>query len=48
VHRSFLNHSGAINDLKILPTSTVELTHFVTGSTDKTVRIWNIFHAPPK
>lgn len=47
VNRSFLNHSGGINDIQILPTSTLELTKFATASSDKTIRLWNIYHTDP-
>ena len=42
VFKSFINHSDAISDIQILPKSTYEVTFFVTGSTDKTLRIWNL------
>ena len=48
VFRASLNHSGPINDIQILPSSTLELTQFVTGSGDKTIRFWNICHVSPK
>lgn len=48
VSRSFLNHSAGINDIQILPTSTLELTKFATASSDKTIRIWNLFHTDPR
>jgi WD40 repeat protein len=46
--RAFLHHSGPINDLKILPTSSPDLTQFVTGSADKTIRFWHMFHTDPR
>jgi WD40 repeat protein len=48
VSRSFLNHSASINDIQILPTSTLELTKFATASSDKTIRLWNLFHTDPR
>ncbi|KAL4430471.1 hypothetical protein ABPG74_013321 [Tetrahymena malaccensis] len=42
IKRSFLNHSGGINDLQILNNpSFSEITFFMTTSTDKTARIWH-------
>ena len=43
--RALLNHSGAINDLKILPSSTPDMTEFATASSDKTVRRWYLTHS---
>lgn len=41
VYRSFLNHCGSINDMQLLSaSSTYEVSFFVTGSVDKTMRIW--------
>ena len=48
VSRSFLNHSAGINDIQILPTSSLELTKFATASSDKTIRFWNLFHTDPR
>jgi len=42
VKRSFINHSDTIYDIQILPKSTYEVTFFVTGSIDKTLRIWHL------
>jgi mitogen-activated protein kinase binding protein 1 len=43
VMRAFLSHNATIYDLDILPASTVEITKFVTCSTDKTIRFWNFY-----
>lgn len=43
VMRAFLSHKGAISDLEIMPSSTAEITKFVTCSTDKTIRFWNFY-----
>lgn len=48
VKRSFLNHSGAINDLQIMAEqSCVEATFFVTASSDQTLRIWHLYDEMP-
>ena len=43
--RALLNHSGAINDLKVLPSSSLEMTQFATASSDKTIRLWYMLHS---
>jgi mitogen-activated protein kinase binding protein 1 len=48
VYRASLHHSGSINQIQILPTSTLEVTKFVTASTDKTIRFWHLCHSDPK
>ena len=41
VYRSFLNHCGSVNDVQLLSaSSSYEVSFFVTGSVDKTMRIW--------
>jgi WD40 repeat protein len=45
--RAFLHHSAAINDLKILPSSSPDSTQFITGSADKTLRLWSVCHTVP-
>jgi WD40 repeat protein len=48
VFRAFLHHSSSINQIQILPTSTQELTLFVTASSDKTIRFWHLCQSDPK
>lgn len=43
VMRAFLSHNASINDLEILPSSTMEITRFVTASSDKTIKFWNFY-----
>ena len=43
IHRAFLAHNGAINDLKIMPDSNKDVIRFATGSNDKTIRVWNFY-----
>lgn len=43
MYRAFLSHNGPINDLKVMPDSNREILRFATGSSDKTVRIWNFY-----
>ena len=47
VYRASLHHSAAINDIQILPSSTMEVTKFVTASSDKTIRFWHLCHSDP-
>ena len=48
VFRAFLHHSSSINQVQILPSNTSEVTFFVTGSTDKTIRFWHLCQSDPK
>lgn len=48
VYRASLHHSASINEIQILPTSTLEVTKFVTASNDKTIRFWHLCHSDPK
>ena len=43
VMRAFLGHSSSITGLEIMPDSTFEITRFLTCSTDKTIRLWNLY-----
>ena len=47
VYRAHLYHSAAINSIQILPGSTMDITLFVTGSNDKTIRFWHLCQADP-
>jgi len=38
-----LSHNGPINDLKVMPDSNKDVFRFATGSSDKTIRIWNYY-----
>ena len=48
VKRSFINHSDTIYDIRVLPKSSYEVTFFVTGSIDKTMRIWHLTDSEAK
>lgn len=48
VYRASLHHSAGINQIQILPTSSIEVTKFVTASSDKTIRFWHLCHSDPK
>ena len=46
-YKSSLNHSGCINMIKIHPSSTFEVTKFLTAGSDKTIRFWHLYHSDP-
>lgn len=43
VMRAFLSHNSSITGLEIMPDSTSEITKFATCSSDKTIRLWNLY-----